>query len=145
MIEIRKLMKDDLQQAVKVYQSAYAAEPWKEEYSQEEVKQYLDDFMRLDSMRSFVLTDNGRIVGLALTILIPGIGAPYLRIEDFCIASEKQGEGYGSRFIELIMQEAKKAGCDSVLLGTQKGFPAHRFYLKNGFEEIESALLYRNV
>ena len=39
------------------------------------------------------------------------------------------------------LKEVDKKGCDSVLLGTQKGYPSHRFYLKNGFEEIEDAVL----
>ena len=52
---------------------------------------------------------------------------------------------YGSRFMELLLKEVAKKGCDSVLLGTQKGYPSHQFYLKNGFEEIESVLLYKEV
>ncbi len=66
-------------------------------------------------------------------------------MEDFCISAENQGKGYGTIFLRNIFEEASKSGCDSILLGTQRDFPSHRFYLKNGFSEIESVLLYHSV
>lgn len=145
MIEIREMTQADMRQCAAIYQSAYEAEPWNENYPVEMIEEYIGGFMKSNSMRSFVIVDNGNVVGLALTILIPGMGRPYLRIEDFCIDAQRHRKGCGSRFIELIMNEAEKMGCDSLLLGTQKEFPAYRFYLKNGFQEIESVLLYREI
>ena len=145
MVEIRKMTSADVEQCAKVYRSAYAAEPWKEEYTEEEVREYLSDFIKAESMRCYVLAENGKIIGLALTILVPSVGSPYLRIEDFCIGAEYHGKGFGSRLMELLAEEAGKMGCDSIILGTQRGFPSHRFYLKNGFKEIESVLLYRDI
>jgi len=145
MIGIREMSETDMRQCAEVYQSAFEAEPWNEKYPVEMIEKYLADFMKSDSMRCFVLTAHGNVVGLALTILVPGMGGSYLRIEDFCIDARRHRNGYGSRFVELIREEAGKMGCDSLLLGTQKGVPAHRFYLKSGFQEIESALLYREI
>ena len=145
MTEIRKMTAEDIEQCVCVYCSAYSAEPWKEEYHGDQVGQYLSGFMSAESMESFVMTEDGEIVGIALTILVPSMDSPYLRLEDFCIRAELHGMGYGSRFIELLAAEAKKKGCDSILLGTQHGFPSHSFYLKNGFSEIESVLMYREI
>ena len=49
------------------------------------------------------------------------------------------------RFLQELTEKARKMECDSLLLGTQRGFPAHRFYLKNGLQEIESVLMYRET
>ena len=70
---------------------------------------------------------------------------PFLRVEDFCISAEKQGKGFGTEFIKLVFEKAKELRCDSVLLGTQKDFTSHRFYLKNGFSEVDSVLLYKEL
>ena len=145
MAEIRKMTSADVEQCSMIYRSAYAAEPWKEEYSDEEISEYLKEFLNSDSLQSFVLKEDSLAIGLALTVRVPSVGASYLRIEDFCIGAEYQRKGYGSNFLGMLAEQAKKIGCDSILLGTQKGFPAYAFYLKNGFREIESALLFRNI
>lgn len=135
----------DIEMCIETYRLAYGAEPWREEYTEAEVRKYLTEFMEAGSTHCYVQTENGNICGLALTILIPGIGAPYLRIEDFCIAAEYHRMGLGSWFLQELTEKARKMECDSLLLGTQRGFPAHRFYLKNGLQEIESVLMYRET
>lgn len=135
----------DVERCAAIYRSAYAAEPWQETYADDEIRQYLTDFLNADSMRCFVLENDAALIGLALTVLIPCVGAPYLRIEDFCIGAEYHRKGYGSLFLGMLAEQAKKMGCDSILLGTQRGFPSYQFYMNNGFREIESALLYREA
>ena len=82
---------------------------------------------------------------IALGIIVPSINIPFLRIEDFCISAEEHGKGLGTEFIKLVFEKAKELGCDSALLGTQKDFPSHKFYLKNGFSEVDSVLLYKEL
>lgn len=135
----------DISQCVKVYISAYSEEPWKEVYEEAEVENYICAYLNSDTKCCFSAVEQEQIVGLVLGLLVPGIDGPYLRIEDICISPEVQRKGYGSTFMELIAKEATKRGCDSILLGTQKDFPSHRFYLKNGFQEIESVLLYKEL
>ncbi len=142
MLQLIKPGEKDLPQCVKVYLSAYSTDPWNETYDKDKIKSYLSGFCSSDSMGCFAAAVNGGIIGLALVLVVPGIDAPYFRVEDFCISAEHQRKGYGTLFLKGIFEEALKMGCDSVLLGTQRGFPSHRFYLKNGFTEIESVLLY---
>lgn len=136
---------NDLTECAEVYASAYSVSPWYENYEIKDIENYLAGFLHSDTKRCFVVKKNEQVVGIALCLVIPGIGMPYLRIEDFCIRAEEQRCGIGSQFMELIIEEAKKMECDSVILGTQKDFPSHRFYLAKGFREIESVLLYREV
>lgn len=78
---IRMMQKEDIDNCVKIYKRAYAAEPWCEQHTSEEIRDYLLRF----------------------------------------ISSE---------------------GMDSLLLGTVKDYPSHKFYVKNGFREINSSILY---
>ena len=128
-----------------VYISAYKAEPWNEAYEKNEVEKYVSEYLHSKTKICFAAEEKDEIVGIALGFIVPSIGSPFMRIEDFCISGEKQGMGFGTEFLKLIFEEAKELGCDSVLLGTQKDFPSHRFYLKNGFSEIEFVLLYKEL
>ena len=92
-----------------------------------------------------MLVLDGKIIGIALGLIVPCIGSDYFRLEDICLSSEYQGKGLGSQFIKLISDRVLSENCDSILLGTQRGCPAHKFYLKNGFKEIESVLLYKET
>lgn len=136
---------DDIPACAKVYINAYKAEPWNEDYESTEVEKYISNFLDSDTKVCYVLLDGDVIKGVALGLIVPSISGPYLRLEDICIDSTEQRKGYGSAFMELLSNKAEKLGCDSVLLGTQKDFPSHRFYLKNGFQEVETVLLYKDI
>ena len=137
--------KEDIKSCARIYCSAYSTEPWNEIYEEAAVEKYITAYLNSDTKRCFALVDNGQITGLALGLIIPCIPDPYFRIEDFCIDAEIQRTGCGSIFLKLLSEKLKELGCDSILLGTQRDFPSHRFYLKNGFEEIESVFLYREL
>lgn len=144
-MEIKIPSKIEIPFCADVYISAYGAEPWNEVYEKSSVEKYISDYLGSKTKQCFAAVENGKIIGATLCMVVPSIGAPFLRIEDFCITAEEQGKGFGSEFIKLIAEEAKKLGCDSLILGTQRDFPSHKFYLKNGFSEIESALLYKEI
>ena len=68
-----------------------------------------------------------------------------MRIEDLCIDPSVQRKGYGSAMLHLLRAEAREMSCDCIILSTQRGYPAHDFYMKNGFTELDSVQLYSPV
>ena len=50
-----------------------------------------------------------------------------------------QRKGIGGELIKKITFELRDRNIDCIILNTIKGFPAYRFYLMNGFSEIESS------
>lgn len=145
MFQIFEPTNEEIVECARLYLSAYQAEPWNETFKQSQIETYIKSYCTSDTRKCYAAAENHIIIGIALSILVPSIGTPYLRIEDFCIKPESQKKGKGTQFINEILKEAKKLGCDSILLNTQKGFPSHKFYLKNNFSEIESILLYRKI
>ena len=135
----------DIQACAKVYVSAYNTEPWNEIYDISEVEKYISSYLKSDTKSCFVLVENDVIKGVALGLIVPNISGTYFRLEDFCIDASEHRNGYGSVFMELLIKEVAKYGCDSVLLGTQRDYPSHQFYMKNGFQEVESILLYKGI
>jgi len=137
--------RSDLPACAKLYAAAYKTEPWNEIYEEKSVENYLANYLSSNTKCCFAAVEDGRIVGIALGLILPDLEGMYLRIEDFCIDPAFHRKGYGTLFLNLLQEEGKKRACDSILLGTQKNFPSHSFYLKNGFREIESVLLYREI
>lgn len=136
---------EDIQAYAKLYVNAYQTEPWNETYEVTEVERYISSYLNSDTKVCFALQDGDVIKGVALGFIVPSISGPYLRLEDIFIDSIEQRKGYGSVFMELLSIEVAKLGCDSLILGTQKDFPSHHFYLKNGFQEVESVLMYKEI
>lgn len=141
MITISRDEEKHIDACVEVYRRAFKEKPWEEDYEFAAVKKYIEKFMKDESRCCFILKEDEGVIGLALGVIMPSIDADYLRIEDFCVAPEKQKSGMGSGFIQLISQQLEALECDSILLGTQRDYPAHKFYVKNGFREIESSVL----
>lgn len=134
---------ESIDACAKVYIEAYGEEPWQEAYEHFVIKSYIEKFIKTETRYCFALKKEGVVVGVALCVKMPGTESDYLRIEDFCVTPKKQRSGLGSMFLQLIGEQLEALGCDSILLGTQKDFPSHRFYVKNGFKEMaDSVLLY---
>lgn len=145
MIKIKEMDSESIAICAELYQNVYKNDPWNEEYSIDEIADYLFRFTNSKTKRAYMLMSDEKIIGIALGLIVPCIGSDYFRLEDICISPKFQRSGFGSQFVKLISLCVAQENCDSILLGTQRGYPAHRFYLKNDFKEIDSVLLYLNL
>lgn len=145
MVEIKEMNEESVAICAHLYQNVYKTDPWNEEYSIDEIADYLFRFINSKTKRAYMLMSDEKIIGVALGLLVPCIGSDYFRLEDICISPQYQRNGFGREFIKLISICIVQENCDSILLGTQRNYPAHRFYLKNDFKEIDSVLLYLDI
>ena len=145
MVEIKEMNEESVAICAHLYQNVYKTDPWNEQYAIDEVTEYLSRFLKSKTKRAYMLMLDEQIIGIALGLIVPCIGSDYFRLEDICISPQYQRSGFGSQFIKLISACIVQENCDSILLGTQRNYPAHRFYLKNDFKEIDSVLLYLDI
>ena len=145
MAECKKMNMAAVRRCVEIYISAYGEAPWNEKYREEDVRRYLMDFLDSDTKCAYVLAQGEDILGVALGLVVPCIGSHYFRLEDICIDPKYQRAGCGRELIRLMTDSLRRKDCDSMLLGTQRGYPSHKFYLQCGFREIDSVLLYREM
>lgn len=144
-ISIKEMDDKSVMLCAALYQNAYKDEPWNEEYQIDEVTDYLCRFINSKTKKAYMLLVEDKIIGVALGLVVPCINSDYFRLEDICVATEYQRRGFGGQFIQLLSEHLVSENCDSILLGTQKEYPSHHFYIKNGFCEIDSVLLYRSL
>jgi GNAT superfamily N-acetyltransferase len=83
---------------------------------------------RPDQLEGFVAEDGGQWLGL-LTYRIEGIGCEVISLD-----SLRAGQGIGTRLIQQVASEARRAGCARLFLSTTNdNLEALSFYQKRGF------------
>ncbi len=86
------------------------------------------DMFRPEDVEGFVALDQGQWVGL-VTYALRGEG-----LEIVSLDSLREGCGIGSRLIEEVAAEARRAGCERIFLTTTNdNLHALGFYQKRGF------------
>lgn len=142
--DVRPVAAHEIDACADVYAAAYREAPWNEALNPGQVSDYIRAFTGRDGFCAWRLSIEGTIAGVALGIVVPCVDAPFLRVEDFCVAPKWQRRGLGRVFLAEIQRQAADMGCDCALLATQPAVPARLFYLKQGFREIPTAYLYKD-
>jgi GNAT superfamily N-acetyltransferase len=76
------------------------------------------------------MDDDGELIGAA-TLRLDGDEA---EIQELAITPERQGQGYGRRFVQFLIAEAKRRGAHRLLVGTANASIGNiAFYQKVGF------------
>lgn len=136
---VRNISKKDIETCARIFIDAYSREPWNENHDLGKVKEFLTKFTSENTNIGWVILEESQIAGFAVGVIIPSIERDYFRIEDICVRSDMQRKGIGRELIRRTALELRSRNIDSIILNTIKDFPAYRFYLNNGFREIESS------
>ncbi len=138
MLSIRHYEDQDLEQATKGYMETFAQEPWNEQWPKELAQTRLSELLSGPQGRGYVCFLDGKLAGVMCGRLITFLHGREYFIDEFFVLSGMQGKGIGTAMIEHAKQELKAEGFVNIVLNTEKGYPAERFYLKNGFCLMES-------
>ena len=131
---VRRYVPRDLQGSASVFCSAFAAEPWNENWTQSLAETRISELTGTPFSAGFVYEEQGRILAVAAGRVCTYLYGKEYVIDEFCVSAEVQGKGIGSQMIQQIEQEMRAAGCVGIVLQTTHGYPSERFYLKNGFQ-----------
>ncbi len=131
---VRRYAPRDLQGSAAVFCSAFAAEPWNENWTQSLAETRISELTGTPFSAGFVYEEQGRILAVAAGRVCTYLYGKEYVIDEFCVSAEVQGKGIGSQMIQQIVQEMRAAGCVGIVLQTTHGYPSERFYLKNGFQ-----------
>ena len=143
---IRRYRPSDLKSAAEVFQAAFVAEPWKEEWTYELAETRISELMSAPQAIGYVSENNGVIqailCGRKLTYLH---GVEYV-IDEFCVSPDIQRSGTGTAVLDYACSELRAEGVIALALMTARGYPSERFYIKNGFEGQDAMVfMYRTI
>ena len=143
---IRKYEPRDLEACAAVFCSAFRAAPWHENWTVQLAEIRISELTDTQLSAGIVYEEAGRILGFAAGRVVTYLYGKEYVIDEFCVLSEMQGKGIGSRLLSGIADAMRQQGIVSIVLQTTKGYPSEQFYLKNGFQHSPDMItLYRKL
>lgn len=138
-LEMKKHMIDN---CVDLFIDTFTKEPWNDVYeSREQVVSLFNNHFNNNYFVGYVAMLDDKVVALSIGMKKPWIEGIEYYIDQFCVSYETQGKGIGSWFIKEIEENIKKQGMNGMILNTEKNYPSHKFYEKNGFKVIDDLIV----
>lgn len=130
-----------MEPCIDLFIDAFTRPPWNDVYdSRQQLIDYFEGYMASNYYIGYALLDGAKPVALSVGAKKHYLNGVEYYIDQFCVSPACQGRGVGSRFLELICEDLKGRGIPHILLDTERGYPSERFYLKNGFQELEGLI-----
>lgn len=138
MITMKELSIEQIEKIKLLFFNIFSNEPWNDDWSDSvQLHKYIEDLIGNNNSLSLGLFDDDKLIGLSLGYVMHWcVGTEYY-IFEFCIETERQGEGLGTDFLSRIEKYAKNKKITHIFLQTERTVPAYHFYQKNGFSEIK--------
>lgn len=148
MLKVKRLnKKKDFEEIKRLFESVFTEEPWLDDWSDEnKLDKYIKDLTLQVNSLSLGLYLDDELIGIALERVVTFYDGVQHRIDELCIKIEEQNSRYGSKFLDLINDFAKKKKYRYIILNTDRNVYAYNFYLKNGYQENKTnVMLYQEV
>ena len=144
-MELRTLTIDNIEEIKSFFFDIFTKEPWNDDWSNDnQLHAYIMDLIGNPNSLALGFFEDGTMVGLSMGCIKHWYSGTEYCIDEFCVKTEEQGRGIGTRFLKEIEAFIKQKGIKQIFLQTERNVPAYNFYKKNGFFEIEDhvTLLY---
>ena len=130
-----------------LYQRAFMGDPWNDDWSDRtQLEAYISYVAAYFKGLNYGLLIDGRLAAVSLGSVRHWWEGTNYNIEEFCVDPTIQGKGIGSRFMSMIEDDIRKQGLAGIFLQTDKDKPSYRFYMKNGYKDLELHVsLYKSV
>ncbi len=136
--EFRRIGIDEKEIIKELFVSVFTIEPWNDDWSnQEQLDAYLVDLIGQSNSLTYGIYEEENLIGVSMGHIRHWYTGTEYYIDEFCIRTEKQGNGIGSLFFDEIEKAIKEIGLTQIFLQTEKTVPAYEFYLKRGFFELK--------
>ena len=140
-MDIIKMSNKHIDECVDLFIDVFTKAPWHDTYSsRKQVVSFFQNYMANNYFVGYVLKEEGSIIALSIGMKKPWINGMEYYIDQFCVKTDLQGKGIGSYFLKLIENEIQTEKMNAIILNTERGFPAEKFYKKNGFQSVDELI-----
>jgi len=137
---IHTFKSDHLDECADLLLATFNAEPWNDKYTPDTAKKQLDWHLRVPGCVGLVSVADG-VVAFAIGYQEPTDVGDVFHLSIFCVRSDVQRTGVGSRLLDRLEERLGKSGVNTVYLGTNKGTPAEAFYRKHSYEVSDEEIV----
>lgn len=142
-MNLRPIETTDFPLIVQKYIDVFAAEPWNETHDPAQINEYVQNLYAMNTFIGFLAydDDSNDFIGVALGFNKPWYQGTEYILDTFFVDNKKQHSGLGTVLLKQVKQELHKRSISAIMLDTDRGTPAEKFYIKNGFEALEESVL----
>lgn len=141
-MEIREICLAHIKEITELFYSIFSKDPWNDKWNEEDLHTYMQELIGNRCSLSLGLYEDGKLIGIALGRTKHWYSGTEFWIDEFGIANDLQTKGIGSVFMTLVYDYIKNKGIKRIMLITERDFPAYYFYKKNGFEELDTQVVF---
>lgn len=144
---VKELDASCLEQMAELYKTAFGGAPWNDDWSDHgQLTEYIKEISGAYNALNFGLFIDGELAAMSVGMIRHWWEGTNYNIEEFCVRPDLQGQGIGTRFMELISENVRERGLSGIFLQTDNDKPSYGFYHKNGFKDLDSHIsLYKRV
>ncbi len=145
--ELIRLDESYLTAIAEMYRNAFSGDPWNDDWSDtSQLTEYIRDVSCYFQGLNYGLLIDGKLSAVALGSIRHWWEGTNYNLEELCVSKDLQGQGIGSRFMNLIEEDVKSMGLAGIFLQTDNDMPSYKFYGKNGYHELgEHVSFYKSV
>ncbi len=145
-MNIRKILKDDINQLSELYIKVSKEPPWNEYWKKEWAIERLSILFNCPGFYGYLCEAEGVFLGAIFSRKNSYLGNLELEVEELFVSPDHQGRGLGSQLMSKLSSSAKKDGISVLVLLTEKDSPAEKFYLNKEFKtKDEIVFMYQQI
>ncbi|KGX92112.1 GNAT family acetyltransferase [Pontibacillus halophilus JSM 076056 = DSM 19796] len=142
-MKVRKLYNEDLELLTRLYVDVFSREPWSEPWTVETASKRIKDIQATPGYVGVGVIDyEEELNGMVLGNIEQWVDSQIFYVNELCVKKELEGQGVGSRLMQVLQEELMKQDVCMMYLSTERGHakPA-KFFEKLGFNIIEDRIL----
>ena len=138
-MEIRKILKSDLEELAKLMVDVYNAPPWNNKWTVETALESLTDISDFPKFFGNAIVDGNKIIGAIIGHIRRYSSESTFYIDEFFIAEEYRGTGLAKELYQTSIKELQQRGISGAFFTTLKNSRAYNFYVKQGAWDLEDS------
>ena len=142
-MELRQLGMEELGTIRDLFVEIFSRPPWNDRWDDSaQLERYMEELLGAPNSLALGLFEAGVLIGISLGRIRHWYQGTEYWIDELGIHPSAQGRGAGRRFLERIGGCLRERKVAAVVLLTDRGVPAYRFYQSNGFVEQSGSVLF---
>ena len=138
-IEIRKILRSDLEELAKLMVAVYNAPPWSNKWTKETAMESISDILDFPKFFGNVIVDENKIIGAIIGHIRRYSSESTFYIDEFFVSEKYRGTGLAKELYQTSIKELQQRGISGAFFTTLKNSRAYNFYVKQGAWDLDDS------
>ena len=131
----------DLAACAELYTNVFSSPPWSEDWTTHVAQTRLTEMFETPGALGLAIREEDQVIGFVM-----GYGETYrdgvdFYIKEMCVATACQGQGLGTRLLDVLEEKLRNSGVRKMYLLTARDSGAQGFYQAKGFYTSEKMIM----